>query len=546
MSASDPAIIIIGLDGATLDLIAPWVEAGELPAIGALLRGGASGRLRSTHPPLTPVAWSSFLTGCGPGKHGTYAFMQLDRQYTPTFLNGGSLTIPTFLDLLSDAGARVGALNVPWTWPPPRVNGFCLSGLDAPGFGPHIAYPDGLFEEVAEAIGGYFDKFVPPARSGYALDRLDHQIEGCGAAARYLMQSHPVDVFAVVFGSSDHVQHWFWHDRQTVARDGRRVDDLLLYTYRKLDEEIERIVAECAGDRTVVMLMSDHGAGPCLGGINLDLWLASHGWLTLSPVSEGWRRRLRRGVIRAGGRLVPAGIRRRLGSRLAHARRDMISSFLTGRVDWSATSAFSWSDYGNISLNLQGRYDQGTVPADEADALVDEIAQAIANISHPETGERVMSAPLLGRQLYHGDRVADAPDLMAVVRDYRYEILSNFTPAGLLPREQERSIFSPPRRQGTHRLHGIFCANGPGVRTDMTLAGARIEDVAPTILHLAGCPVPAWMDGRVLSQMLVREHLRSRPPERRDDTLVDGERRRDYDDDERARVAETLRGLGYL
>ena len=130
---SAPAVMIIGLDGATFDLLDPWIAAGELPNIAALLRGGARGPLRSTHPPLTPVAWSSFLTGCNPGRHGIFGFMRLRPDYRPVFLNGGSLTIPTFLDLLSEAGMRVGALNVPWTWPPPPVNRYRLHALAGSG-----------------------------------------------------------------------------------------------------------------------------------------------------------------------------------------------------------------------------------------------------------------------------------------------------------------------------------------------------------------------------------------------------------------------------
>jgi predicted AlkP superfamily phosphohydrolase/phosphomutase len=546
VNSSAPAVIIIGLDGATFDLLGPWVDEGLLPNIAALLGSGASGRLRSTHPPLTPVAWSSFLTGAGPGKHGIYAFMRFAEDYSPSFLNGGALTIPTFLDLLSEAGARVGALNVPWTWPPPEVNGFCLSGLDAPAYGPDIAHPRGLFEEVAAQIGGYFDKFVPPAKRGYALDRLDQQIEGCGAASRYLLAAHPVDVFAVVFGSGDHVQHWFWRERAVVGRDGRRVGDLLLYVYRKLDEEIGRIVSECAGDRTVVMLMSDHGAGPCEGGINLDNWLASHGWLEPALDAGGWGRRARRSLIRAGGKLVPRALRRRFGGRLALARRKLVSEFASSRIHWPGTRAFSWSDYGNISLNMRGRFESGTVGEHERDALLTEIEDALVALRHPQTGERIMSAPLRGEDIYHGERTDAAPDLLAVVRDYRYEILSNLTPAGPLPGSEEAAIFTPPRREGTHRLHGVFCASGPGVRGGYPLAGLRIEDVAPTVLHLVGLAAPSWMDGRVISAMLTREDLETRPPARREVPLVDGEARGDYDGGQREQVERTLRGLGYI
>src|SRR5690349_23169584 len=62
-------LLVIGLDGATLDLIHPWVAAGELPALGALLASGAWGKLRSTVPAATFPAWTSLVTGVNPGRH---------------------------------------------------------------------------------------------------------------------------------------------------------------------------------------------------------------------------------------------------------------------------------------------------------------------------------------------------------------------------------------------------------------------------------------------------------------------------------------------
>ena len=69
-SGQSPKVLVIGLDGATLDLIGPWADDGKLPHISRLMREGVSGELRSTVPPVTGPAWTSFMTGKGPGKHG--------------------------------------------------------------------------------------------------------------------------------------------------------------------------------------------------------------------------------------------------------------------------------------------------------------------------------------------------------------------------------------------------------------------------------------------------------------------------------------------
>jgi len=534
-----PRVVVIGIDGGTLDLVRPWARAGQLPALAALLGDGGAGTLLSTQPPLTPVAWSSMLTGCSPARHGTCGFLRIPRNsYAPEFLSGGSLALPTVFELASEAGLRVGALNVPWTWPPRPVNGFWLSGLDAPGFGPEIAELRGLFEELAARFDGYFDKLVPPRREGYELDRLEGSITKLGAIGRHLVQTRPVDLFAMVFTSSDQVQHWFWHERSASARDGRRVEDLVLHTYRLIDEEIGRLLDECAGPETTVLVISDHGAGPCEGGINLNRWLAQRGMLRFTGGGSGLR-----GLALRAGRMLPGRLRERLRRRVVGQRRRMLSEVLAGGIAWEDTDAFCWSDYGSISLNLEGRFAAGRVRVGQREAMLHELSEALLALRDPETGERVMSAPLRGDDLYGAQ--PDAPDLLAVTRGYRREILSDFTTSGPLPGDLGKRVFGPSVRQGTHRLEGMLCAHGPGVRAGFAPSGARIQDIAPTVLHLLGEAVPDYMDGRVLSELFARGPAAA-PPRREDREPSRRDGAAGYSAEERERVERDLNALGYL
>ena len=538
-----PSLVLIGIDGGTFDLIDPWVREGRLPAFEWLL-GGARGELASTHPPLTPVAWSSMLTGCDPGQHRSWGFLNLGFDYEPEFLNGGSLPLPTLFELLSDSGMRVGTLNLPWTWPPRAVNGWWLSGLDAPAFNRDIAHPAGLFEELQRHFGGYFPRNVPPKRDGYALDLLEEQVTMTGAMARYLAAEHPVDLLAVAFVSTDHVQHWFWRDRAITARDGRLLDDLLLYTYELVDREIARIIEETAGPRTTVLLVSDHGAGPAEGGINLARWLAGGGWLHPRDVGAGGL--VRKSALRLGARWLPAAVRERLRGRLGSTRRTMLSSLLRDGIEWERTSAFCWSDYGSISLNEEGRFSAGCVSKSRTEPLLSELAEALMAIRHPETGERVMSAPLRPAEIYQCAEAGAGPDLLAIPRGYRWEILSDFTPYGPIHDDGSEGIFRPALRQATHRLHGILAARGPGLRSDFRLAGARIEDITPTILHLLGERVPSYMDGRVLCEMVDPRRRMNRPPERENMDPAGVRAGGGYSALEAEAIERDLHGLGYL
>ena len=73
-----PKLIVVGLDAATFDVIDPLVAAGDMPNLGGLLQRGARGTLRSTTHPLTPLAWTTMVTGVNAGKHGIWDFSERD------------------------------------------------------------------------------------------------------------------------------------------------------------------------------------------------------------------------------------------------------------------------------------------------------------------------------------------------------------------------------------------------------------------------------------------------------------------------------------
>src|SRR3989454_5339778 len=128
-----PRLLIVGLDAATFDLICPWIAEGKLPNLAALMKDGAWGRLASILPPITPPAWTSFMTGKNPGKHGIFHFVETERDsYAMNYTNGGSRRSPTVWKLLNAAGFSVGTMNIPFTYPPEALDGFQISGLHTP------------------------------------------------------------------------------------------------------------------------------------------------------------------------------------------------------------------------------------------------------------------------------------------------------------------------------------------------------------------------------------------------------------------------------
>src|SRR5437764_15289379 len=71
-------LLVIGLDGASFNVLDPLIDKGYLPNLARLIADGVRAPLETTFPPITAVAWSSFMTGKNPGKHGIFEFVRRD------------------------------------------------------------------------------------------------------------------------------------------------------------------------------------------------------------------------------------------------------------------------------------------------------------------------------------------------------------------------------------------------------------------------------------------------------------------------------------
>ncbi len=225
------------------------------------------------------------------------------------------------------------------------------------------------------------------------------------------------------------------------------------------------------------------------------------------------------------------------------------SLFLSRRhIDWSRTRAYAQGNFGQIFLNLKGRQPQGCVEPTDARALLDELKAELLAIPHPETGVPLVELVYEREELYHGPHAGLSPDLTVVLTDWRYRTigLHDFTTNKVIT-----PSFGPT---GDHRLEGILIAAGPAFRSGAEPRGAALLDVAPTVLHLLGVPVPDDMDGRVLTEILepvssVSPAVSALEPALASAQTVGasaGEVGTTYSDDEDAAIKQRLADLGYL
>jgi len=563
-------VIVLGIDGATFDLMSPWVREGKLPHLGNLMTNGVWGELESTIHPDSAQAWSSFMTGQSPSSHGIVYFTErVPDAYEFRFVTARSRKTKSLWTIMGEAGKKVGILNVPITYPPEPVNGYLIAGLGAPGENSQFTYPADLSQELKRLVDYtielYVRDYVRWGRKDLFLKDLIGTTGKRFAVADYLVKTYPTDFFMMVSRSTDQVQHYFWKDmdrrspQHSVGGDPE-LKDAILQVYQKTDELVGEFLQRHGQDATVIV-MSDHGhGGDGNKAFYINKWLAKEGLLMFRDRLPGWKAKLsgyRSNLIMAGMDLAKKYIPRRYKDKLRGVAKlkGMVFSLpgLTG-IDWSSTKAFSDEHNGNIWINLAGREPQGTVkPGEEYEALRNRLIDLLLRLRDPESGQPLVKKAFKREEIHHGKYAHKAPDIIFLRNDegYPYVFRSSASYPGrefyrtVSGQEMERDI----RPNASHRLNGVFIASGRGIKRNVVTHGAKIIDLAPTILHLLGLSIPDDMDGRVLREIFTDSYLKDNPPRyerggEESQEMVEDEAV--YSPEESERIRKALSGLGYI
>src|SRR6266436_10262342 len=380
-------VLIVGLDAATFDLIKPWIGEGKLPNLAQLMKEGASGRLASVLPPITPPAWTSFMTGKNPGKHGVFHFVETEADsYEMNYANGVSRRSHTVWKILNAAGFSVGTMNIPFTYPPEPLDGFQISGLDTPSPNSPYVHPPSLKRELVNHLGkinhdvrflGFMSTDERRAQVLAEMEKIDRQWAG---VALYLLEHHPEDVMMFVFMSIDTVQHYFWqymdsshflYDPKAEPRFGNAVRQV----YERLDALTGRIIEKLPKD-TTVFVVSDHGAGPVVDRtLFLNRYLHHLGLLHYRKDENGARdgqsglRKIKLKILQGAYSFLRSSLSSRQKSLLAETfpalrKRAELAYTSFVDIDWSRTKAFCsevLASPPNIWINLKGIKPRGIV-----------------------------------------------------------------------------------------------------------------------------------------------------------------------------------------
>lgn len=255
---SRPKVIVIGLDGATWDLIKPWADEGKLPTFKYLMENGAWGVLESTIPSMSPPAWATIVTGVKPDKHGVYDFYYIENGRLRV-VSSKNIKSPKIWEILDEFGHRQIIMNVPLTFPPDKVNGVFISGMPTPSLESDFTYPPELKREL---LSKNYEVETDP-EEGVSIVRwnvLRKDIKGIRAIVEKYNQEinnkmdilieliervEPSFVF-IVLTSLDRLQHYIIDYPEEILKN-----------YMEIDKFIRSILSLNYFDYIIVI--SDHG-----------------------------------------------------------------------------------------------------------------------------------------------------------------------------------------------------------------------------------------------------------------------------------------------
>lgn len=536
-------VLCLGMDGADYGLVGELLEAGRLPTLAGIVRDGAYGPLRSTVPAATPTAWSSFLTGLNPARHGIFNFSTNANRAPSRLESARSRSGVPLWRTLGAAGVRSAFVTVPFTYPAEETDGIIVSGYGGP------PEPQIVPASAAAAIRARHPGLVTahhPMRERwwedfdrYARLLIEHvgQIE---SVCEQCFELEPdLGVLVVDFMSTDFAGHLGYArlDPKHPAHDAANSGDELVQVYEAVDAACGRLIdaaRERFGEEPTVLMMSDHGMKPMYWVFHLNRWLEEHGYLRYRARSlqraKGTRLRSLAGADQRLGRT--SGLYTRIADAIPLVPRTAADRAFAD-IDFPRTRAYSFATGGQVYLG-----ESSGASADPA--LAERIATELEAERHPETGEQMLRV-LRKPAIYHGPHLDRAPDLIVLSIDERIHV-DSLRRSGT-PAIEVHDTLDPENAygySGHHGIDGILGARGPGIRPGSVPEGSGIVQMAATILRLHGIEADG-LDGAPIDAILAGEgdavHVAAQATDGSDEGV--------YSADEEAGILERLRDLGY-
>lgn len=505
-------VVLVGIDGATWDLLDPLISEGLLPNIERMRDEGVHANLVTHGRRLSPAVWTGIATGRSHAKHGVVGWTVPEPGTSVARpVQSNDRRKPALWQILPEFGKSVVALNWLVTYPSEPTAGVIVSRMV--DMDPPAVFPRELFPEVAAAV----DSSRAAASS---MGPYISEVEALFDLAERLLHKGQPDLLMLYVNATDKAQHRYWaaHEPERFDATWGLDDDYFVEGRRVLREvwgEVDSRLGELEAaleDSTTMLIISDHGFRP-------------------SPKGSG--------LVRINEILEAMGYVSWLGG-------------VPGEFDFQRTRAFSagldvFDPMMGFYVNVEGRQEDGVVPPDSAGVVATRLARELAALRVEETGE-----PLF---LHVGVLSERGPERL---RKLGYDVYAEkgspvrmAAPGRTLriagrPHELDEFTRKLSGTTGGHAPRGVLVGVGPGIRRGVVrqlvadspytvfltyITGYRsgLEplygllrrlgfldpltsiDVAPTVLYLLGLPVSRGLEGRLMERTVDPGLLSRRP-----------------------------------
>ncbi len=511
-------VIVIGLDGASWNIIEPLVRQGKLPVIEKIMKDGCYGDMESCILPVTFPAWKCYSTGKNPGKLGVYGFHAVDFAGNRLILNNSTcFKGDEIWDIMGRNNLTCGVLDMPTTHPPKAINGFMVSRGATRSAG--YTYPAELQKELREIFHYKIEPdYLPRIAWDASIPSIRQIIEQRFEVADYLLRKYDPAFFHLTIFETDTIHHFY-------------PEEIVAGFWELIDRNIGSLLDKFLDAKTYVILMSDHGQVETNRAFNMGKWLMDNNLLVMKKrrlllESLLYKFGLRRNIIlHVMGKTriipllrfyIPKSIRRKFIASLP-VEKDKPDQYASiDSIDWERSKTIPIPGfYLYINRKLFGS-------EKEVEEFRSSIKVMMEDIKEPRTG-KAFARVFRADEIYSGNYLGSAPDLLLLPDDGCRITVS--------PGGEDFWNYSTEGWPRTHRMHGIFAACGAGIKGDFRIEGTTIYDLAPTILHIYGIPIPRDIDGRVLKEIF-------------EDSSTLATREVEYQDaDERTRIIGTIKQL---
>lgn len=453
-------ICVLGLDCA-----APEVIFGDerLVNLRRLMNAGMYGRLESVIPPITVPAWMCMCTSQDPGSLGVYGFRnRVDHSYERLgFANSASIKALAIWDHLGREGKRSVIVGVPPNYPPRRINGISIGCFLTPDPEKNdFTHPANFKSKINELVGEYpVDvKNFRTERKDWLKDEIFSMSRKQWQVVHWLLKQQQWDYFHFVDIGLDRMHHGFWNyfdEKHVQFEPGNPYQNAIPEYYLWLDNQIGKALNVLDED-TVVLVVSDHGAQRLDGGIAVNEWLIGEGLLELNEYPKA---------------IVP---------------------FEQLNVNWDKTRV--WSEggyYARVFFNVKGREPNGVIPPGEYESFQDEMKARFEKLTD-DKGQPLNSLVFNPKEIYKNVRNV-APDLIVHFGGLLWRSIGSVGHGAIHVQENDTGPDSC-----NHAQYGMFILKAPNCPVRGEYKGARLLDIAPTLLDLAGYEIPETMQGRSL------------------------------------------------